>query len=153
MNLKILVLCLVLVCTSSAEILWGGDPLSVIYPEPVDDDVIVESQQNYIDNQRYLKEFEKRRLQRVLGSEQGRSVVVVTGKYFGRPNYSDKRHGNYLAPDHFFGFEYQSGNTVFRYYNGYQPNCCIPIYSVRPPPRRLGTVVPSSPKQMSVKQR
>lgn len=112
--------------------LQAMQPLEVVYPE--DDGPVVESQQLYIDNQAYLREFERRRTARLLDDSGGAPVAVIRKKSvrsftpFSYPFYQDYTSNEYL------GVEVRGGGTVIRYVDGYQPNCCVPFYNVRPRP-------------------
>ena len=122
---------LVLIFTAAS--LQAMQPLEVVYPE--DDGPVIESQQLYIDNQAYLREFESQRRARVLAGTTSAPVAVIkkssrTRSFtpFSFPYYRDS-----LSSD-FLGIEVQGGATVIRYVDGYQPNCCAPLYYLRPRP-------------------
>lgn len=135
MNGKIIALLLIFVCLSSRASLAGG-PLPVVYPEDSDADDREEIvQQRYIDNQAYLREFEQQRRERVLYPHRPAPVSVIS---------LDKRVSSFspfFAPSfqryqssNFVGIGVYDGATSIRYYNGYQPHCCVPRSYFRPPP-------------------
>lgn len=120
----------------SAGTVWASGPLPVIYGED-EDDPIVESQQSYIDNQAYLREFENQRRTRVLSPTRKAPVAVIRKKSrvrsfspFSFPYYRDHESSDFLS------IEVQGEGTTIRYVDGYQPNCCGPYYHVQPRPLR-----------------
>lgn len=110
----------------------AGGPLLVVYPEDVDDDVVEgEMQQDYIDNQSYLRE-EQLRERALRPPAQAPAVVIRKSERVRRflpfqyPPYRNDQS------DSFLGIEVNDGATSVLYYEKYQPNCCWPRYYYRP---------------------
>ena len=100
-------------------IAWAGGPLPVIVSEEGGDDDLEETW-NYIDNQAYLRNYEKSRMNTPAGAVGGEII-----------RYGDTRR----RPG--FGLEFNNGSTQIIYYDGYRPNCCYPRqYIVVPPPSK-----------------
>ena len=149
MNVNIIVFALTLTGLTGAVVLQAGEPLTIIYSEFDEDDTIVESQQNHIDNQRYLQELERSRRERVLERESSSVIDVRVRRYSAIPFSPDRDRGpQHPIEDRFFGMEYQNGTTVLRYYNGYQPNCCTPVYIMQPR-KKIDSAVPYRSKKRS----
>jgi hypothetical protein len=123
------------------------DPLPVIYGEDESDE-IVESQQSYIDNQAYLREFEQKRTARVLSTPREAPVAVIKRKSrarsftpFNFPFYRDYQSSDFLS------VEVQGNGTTVRYVDGYQPNCCGPYYYAPPRPTPYHSGRPGRPRR------
>lgn len=131
---KIISFLLLIVLLSSGSSLAGG-PLAVLYSEDnAEDDWQGESQQSYIDNQAYLREFERQQRERVLSPAPQAPIAVIRKSEHIR-SFSPFQYPYYrnYQRNSFFGVELHGGATSIRYYDGYQPNCCDRSY-VRPFP-------------------
>jgi hypothetical protein len=129
---------LLLIILLSAGVSLAGGPLQVFYSENSDeDDREGDSQQSYIDNQSYLREFERQRRARALSPPQQAPVGVIVRKSSQRRRFSPFEYPFYRNDESssFFGMEVSGGATSILYYDGYQPNCCAPrrYYRHSPP--------------------
>ena len=132
---KIISCVLLLVLSGSGYALAGG-PLSVLYPEDSDDrEHEVDSQQSYIDNQAYLREFEQQRRERVLHPPPQAPVGVIRKRERVR-SFSPFQFPYYqsYSSDSAVGMEVHGGATSIRYYDGYRPNYYAPRYYYHPSP-------------------
>jgi hypothetical protein len=129
---------ILLIILLSAGVSAAGGPLPVLYLENSDEDEQEgDSQQGYIDNQSYLREFERQQRVRALSPPQQAPVGVVVRKSSQHRSFSPFEYPFYRNDESssFFGMEVYGGATSIRYYDGYQPNCCAPrrYYRHSPP--------------------
>jgi hypothetical protein len=104
----------------------ASEPLAIVYPqEEIDDEMDSSASPYFIDNQSYLKEYQKRSTGAAASPV---TIITINGSSCPSP-----RGG-------FRGFEYNHGTTMLRYYEGYPINCRRHFYSVkprrRPPPEK-----------------